>query len=170
MIRYPCILSLSFLWLVVMNVLYLTEASNCSVYDENGSMKTCNKKCCGIWRHAICTESCVGFSCDRNSDCDDGCCQEGQCKTSDCLPMRLIIAVVTTATAMFVLLFVVMFLWNRLRKKRKLIARNIPRPRGHYVDMDEPYWRVKSFDPRVRLSRGDVATNCKENNGFNHSN
>ncbi len=147
------------------NVLSMaSEASNCSIYDDDG-VNTCTKKCCGIWKHAVCTESCVGFSCDGDSECDGGCCQEGRCKASDCLPSRLIIAVAITAITTFVLFTIVMLLWCWLQRKRKLISQNIPRPRGHHVDMDEPYWRVKSFHPGAKQQK--VSSNGNVNNGFN---
>ena len=140
---------------ILSNVVYITEASNCSVYDESG-LRTCTMNCCGIWAHAVCAKSCVGFTCDNDSQCGDGCCQEGTCKSTNCLPLRLIIAVATTAFVTFALFVIVMLIWRWLQKKRKLRTRNIARPRGHYVDMDQPYWRVKSFDPRIKFSNGRV--------------
>lgn len=142
---------------ILSNVVYMTKASNCTVYDESG-LGMCTMNCCGLWTHAVCTESCVGFTCDDDSQCGDGCCQEGKCKATNCLPLRLIKAVVTTALVTFALFVIVMLIWRWLQKKRKLRTRNMSRPRGHYVDMDQPYWRVKSFDPRIKFLDGRVNT------------
>ena len=149
---------------IVFNMAYVSKASNCSIYDDNEVVKTCTKKCCGFWKLAVCSDSCVGFSCYRDSECDDGCCQEGTCKASNCLPSRLIFAVTTTAIITFALFTVIILLWCLLQKKRKLITQNITRPRGHYVNMDEPYWRVRSFDPRIK----QVERNGSVNNGFHN--
>jgi hypothetical protein len=153
---------------IVLNMVYISEANNCSIYGDDG-LKMCTKKCCGLWKHAVCTESCVGFSCERDSQCDGGCCQEGKCNASNCLPLRLIFAVATTAIITFALLTMIMLLWCWLQKKRKLITRNIPPPRGCYVDMDEPYWRVRSFNPSSSTELPKFATNGNVNNGFHQN-
>ena len=168
-----CEMTGKWLWLpvlwysgIVLNVASLSKGSNCSIYGEDGGVRTCTKKCCGLWNLAVCSDSCVGFSCYRDGECDDGCCQEGRCQASSCLPSRLIIAVTTTAIITFALFTLVILLWCWLQKRRKLLTRNIPRPRGHYVDMDEPYWRVRSFDPRIKLV--EVGRNGNVNNGFHN--
>ena len=163
MIRYLTLLLLCELG-ILSNVVCGAEASNCSVYNEHG-LNICTMNCCGLWPHAVCAESCVGFTCDNDSQCGDGCCQEGTCKRTNCLPLRLIIAIVTTTFMTFALILIVMLIWRWLRKRRKLRTQNIGRPRGHHVDMDQPYWRVKSLDPRITFPTGRVnnGLTCNDN-------
>lgn len=150
----------------VLDMVYLSEArNNCTIFDMSG-IKVCFKKCCGLWKHAICAESCEGFSCEVDSQCDDGCCQEGRCKASDCFPSRLIIAVASTTLATLAVFTIVMLLRCWFHKKRKLISRNVNCSIGHHVNMDEPYWRVKSLESRTKPPKAEAATNNEINNGF----
>lgn len=127
---------------VAMFIVGISQAKHCSIFDQLESKK-CTKYCCGDWEHSFCHETCDGFSCRTDSECGSGCCNEGKCH-KNCAPVRLIIGVTITFVVTLTLLVVLMLLRCYLRKKNPPQTNNVAC--SHFVDMGEPYWRVRTLN------------------------
>ena len=53
-----------------------------TVCRENNLIFTCTKHCCGIDYPYDCADDCSGSLCNKDSDCGDQCCHDGEC--NDC--------------------------------------------------------------------------------------
>lgn len=141
-IWYRVLFSLA-LWVITGLALLPTETKSCrSLYEE----KPCTKKCCGSGVHAICSDSCVGYFCARDSDCADGCCQEGKCISSNCLPVSLIIGAAVTIFTAILLLVVVVWCWSRRRKHSQSFNVNLEGAPPLPSDVNLPYTFQKCCD------------------------